>query len=93
MLQTKTCDYCGEDFQAKRRNARFCSTEHRVAWHRAEKQKAKRQQFITEVLNGIEARAIREINGLRSYANWHGRKHEIEERLQNIKHEIDSILA
>jgi hypothetical protein len=31
---TRTCDHCGTEFQAKRSNARYCSTRCRVAAHR-----------------------------------------------------------
>jgi hypothetical protein len=36
----RTCDYCGQAFEAKRRWQRFCSTPHRnAAWHRQEQER------------------------------------------------------
>ncbi len=35
MTITTSCDYCGEPFIATRSDARFCSTTHRTAAHRA----------------------------------------------------------
>lgn len=31
---TKVCDYCGEQFEAQRSDARFCSSAHKAAYHR-----------------------------------------------------------
>lgn len=33
VARVKTCEYCGKEFQAKRKDAKFCCDSHRVLAH------------------------------------------------------------
>lgn len=54
----RTCDFCGEAFEAKRRWQRFCSPQHRnAAWYRQEQERRSVAAGFEERLRRLEQAA------------------------------------
>ena len=92
MKHTRTCKYCGKEFEAHPYSARFCSREHRAAWHREQNQAARQQQSITDKLDEVEAYIMQEVYGLYSYGDRYDRVDDVRARLEFITDRIEAIL-